>query len=92
MPFPQDDRPRPYDADAAHRFWRALSQADRVFQQFRGRFLGKSSPVHLFWGAMDLAVTRFSGRPAPAHPRLPARRPDDAAVRFAGDYLHKFIS
>ena len=82
VPFPQDDRPRPYDADAAHRFWRALSQADRIFQQFRGRFLGKSSPVHLFWGAMDLAVTRFSGRTAPPHPggipHLPDRVTRDA--------------
>jgi len=66
--FPQDEQPRPYDAEAVNRFWRALSQADRVFKKFRGRFIGKCSPVHLFWGAMDLAVTRFSGRTAPVHP------------------------
>jgi len=66
--FPLDDKPRPYDADAVHRFWLALSHADRVLNQFRARFLGKCSPVHLFWGAMDLAVTRFSGRTAPVHP------------------------
>ena len=68
VPFPLDDTPRPYDADAVHRFWRALSQADRVLKQFRSRFIGKCSPVHLFWGGMDLAVTRFSGRTAPPHP------------------------
>jgi hypothetical protein len=68
VPFPQDDQQRPYDADAVNRFWRALSQADRVLKKFRGRFIGKCSPVHLFWGGMDLAVTRFSGRTAPVHP------------------------
>ena len=54
-----------YDADAAHRFWRALLQADRVFKKFRTGFIGKASPVHFFWGSFDLAVTRFSGRSAP---------------------------
>jgi len=68
VPFAEDQKPRPYDADAVHRFWRALSQADRVLKMFRGRFIGKCSPVHLFWGGMDLAVTRFSGRKAPLHP------------------------
>ena len=67
-PFATDETHRAYDADAVNRFWRALVQADRVFKIFRGRFIGKCSPVHLFWGAMDLAVTRFSGRPAPEHP------------------------
>jgi hypothetical protein len=57
-----------YDAEQARRFLRLLIQAQRVFEQFRGRFVGKVSPVHLFWGALDLAVTRFSGRPAPLHP------------------------
>jgi hypothetical protein len=57
-----------YDADWANRFFRALLQADRLLKQFRGRFLGKASPVHFFWGAGDLAATRFSGRPAPLHP------------------------
>jgi Family of unknown function (DUF5996) len=68
VPFAEDDRPREYDADAVHRFWRILVQADRVMKTFRSRFIGKCSPVHLFWGAMDLAVTRFSGRAAPEHP------------------------
>jgi hypothetical protein len=57
-----------YDRDAVHRFWLALTQVERVFKVFRTRFIGKSSPVHLFWGALDLAVTRFSGRSAPPHP------------------------
>jgi hypothetical protein len=68
IPFAEDEVHRSYDADAVNRFWRATLQADRVMSMFRSRFLGKCSPVHLFWGAMDLAVTRFSGRPAPEHP------------------------
>ncbi len=68
IPFPDDDRHASYDAEAAHRFWRALIQVDRVFKLFRSGFLGKASPVHFFWGSFDLAVTRFSGRPAPLHP------------------------
>jgi len=68
VPFPHDDTPRPYDADAVHRFWLVLSQTDRVLKQFRTQFIGKCSPIHLFWGGMDLAVTRFSGRTAPPHP------------------------
>ena len=66
--FSQDRTHASYDADAAHRFWRALVQADRVFKHFRSGFLGKASPVHFFWGSFDLAVTRFSGRRAPRHP------------------------
>jgi hypothetical protein len=57
-----------YDDAQATAFWRALVQMVRVLEQFRTRFVGKVSPVHLFWGALDLAVTRFSGRPAPPHP------------------------
>ena len=68
IPFPVDDVHREYDAGAVHRFWRMLVQAERVMLQFRARFIGKCSPIHLFWGAMDLAVTRFSGRVAPQHP------------------------
>lgn len=68
IPFEQDETHRAYDADHAQRFWRVLVQADRVFKVFRSRFIGKCSPVHLFWGAPDLAVTRFSGRRAPVHP------------------------
>jgi hypothetical protein len=71
IPFDQDTTHAAYDADAAHRFWRVLAQSDRVMREFRGRWLGKCSPVHLFWGAMDLAVTRFSGRLAPRHPGAP---------------------
>lgn len=66
--FSQDRTHAAYDADAAHRFWRALVQVDRVFKRFRTGFLGKASPVHFFWGSFDLAVTRFSGRKAPPHP------------------------
>ncbi len=68
IPFEQDRTHASYDPDAATRFWRALVQADRVFKAFRSRFGGKVSPVHFFWGSFDLAVTRFSGRQAPAHP------------------------
>jgi hypothetical protein len=68
VPFERDLNARPYDADAVGLFFRAISAIDRVFKSFRTAFLGKSSPVHLFWGSFDLAVTRFSGRPAPLHP------------------------
>lgn len=66
--FEQDETHRAYDREYANRFWRVLVQADRVFKEFRARFIGKCSPVHFFWGAPDLAVTRFSGRQAPPHP------------------------
>jgi hypothetical protein len=69
--FDQDREHAAYDPDAVHRFWRALALTDRVFTEFRGRFLGKASPVHFFWGSFDLAVTRFSGRPAPPPPSNP---------------------
>jgi len=68
IPFAQDDIHRSYDREYAERFWRVLVQADRVLKIFRSRFAGKCSPVHFFWGAADLAVTRFSGRTAPEHP------------------------
>jgi hypothetical protein len=67
IPFEQDTEHADYDPEAAQLFWRQLVQADRVLHVFRGGFAGKVSPVHFFWGAMDLAVTRFSGRPAPRH-------------------------
>ena len=76
IPFDEDDKPRPYDAGSANRFWQVLGQADRVFKVFRARFLGKCSPVHFFWGAADLAVTRFSGRKAPQHPGGVPNLPD----------------
>ena len=68
IPFEKNETLRSYDREYVNRFWRALAQSDRVFKIFRARFIGKCSPVHLFWGAMDLAVTRFSGRRAPEHP------------------------
>jgi Family of unknown function (DUF5996) len=68
VPFEVDEEHDAYDADAVQRFWLALVQMNRVFEVFRARFIGKVSPVHLFWGALDLAVTRFSGRVAPPHP------------------------
>jgi Family of unknown function (DUF5996) len=66
--FSEDRTHRSYDADAVWRFWRVLVKSDTVLKKFRSGFLGKASPVHFFWGSFDLAVTRFSGRPAPPHP------------------------
>jgi Family of unknown function (DUF5996) len=74
--FDQDETHTAYDREYVHRFWRILVQADRIFKQFRARFVGKSSPVHFFWGAPDLAVTRFSGRSAPQHPGGVPNLPD----------------
>jgi Family of unknown function (DUF5996) len=68
IPFEKDTEHHHYDPEYATRFWRALVQVDRVFKEFRSRFIGKCSPVHFFWGSFDLAVTRFSGREAPPHP------------------------
>jgi Family of unknown function (DUF5996) len=79
IPFPEDHLHASYDAAAAHRFWRALVQADRIFKLFRSGFIGKASPVHFFWGSFDLAVTRFSGRRAPPHPGGVPGLPDDVA-------------
>jgi len=87
--FSEDRIHASYDAAAAHRFWRALVQADRVFKLFRSGFLGKASPVHFFWGSFDLAVTRFSGRRAPLHPGGVPGLPD-AVVREA--YSHEVSS
>lgn len=91
VPFTEDHRDRPYDANAVRRFHRALMAIDRVFKAFRSSFLGKVSPVHLFWGSFDLAVTRFSGRRAPLHgggvPALPdavAQEAYDREVSSAG--------
>ena len=67
-PFAEDTQHAAYDSEAVNRFWRVLSQVDRVFKAFRARFIGKASPVHFFWGSFDHAVTRFSGRRAPEHP------------------------
>ena len=68
IPFDQDEVHHAYDQAYANRFWRVLVQTDRLLKRFRARFIGKCSPVHFFWGAPDLAVTRFSGRRAPDHP------------------------
>jgi hypothetical protein len=76
LPFADDETHASYDPDPVNRFWRILVQTDRVMKQFRARFIGKCSPVHLFWGAMDLAVTRFSGRTAPLHPGGVPNLPD----------------
>ena len=89
IPFPQDLALRPYDGAAAWAFWRALVQVDRVFKRFRTGYLGKSSPVHFFWGSFDLAVTRFSGRRAPPHPGGVPGLPD-AVTREA--YSHEVSS
>jgi hypothetical protein len=68
QPFPENETQAAYDREAVGRYWQALLQVHRVFTNFRSRFTGKVSPVHFFWGAFDLAVTRFSGRTAPKHP------------------------
>jgi hypothetical protein len=68
IPFERDTTHTTYDGEQARQFWLALVQISRVLEVFRSRFVGKVSPVHLFWGALDLAVTRFSGRAAPPHP------------------------
>jgi len=68
MPFATDEIHRAYDADAAHRFLRALIAAHALFTRFRSGFLGKASPVHFFWGSFGLAVARFAGRSASPHP------------------------
>lgn len=82
--FDLDTSHKSYDPDAAHRFWRVLSRADRIFKAFSAGFYGKISPVHFFWGSMDLAVTRFNGRRAPARPGA------DAITAEA--YSHECIS
>jgi len=68
IPFEEDETHCSYDAERIHDFYHALVKIHNVFTKFRARFTGKCSPVHFFWGAFDMAVTRFSGRPAPVHP------------------------
>jgi hypothetical protein len=89
IPFDEDEVHASYDPEYAHRFWRVLVQVERVFQVFRARFIGKCSPIHLFWGAVDLATTRFSGRPAPEHPGGIPNLPD-AVTKEA--YSHEVSS
>lgn len=80
IPFAEDTQHASYDSAAANRWWRAMLQADRVFQEFRGRFEGKASPVHFFWGSFDLAATRFSGRGAPKWSGMVPNCPDYVMV------------
>jgi hypothetical protein len=88
IPFDQDRVHAAYDKEYARRFWRALVSIDDVFKVFRSRFIGKSSPVHFFWGSFDLAVTRFSGRPAP-----PRNDPDPILRKIMQEaYSHEVIS
>ena len=87
--FVDDTEGRPYDADAVARFHRALKSISHVFQDFRTGFRGKVSPVHLFWGSFDLAVTRFSGRPAPLHPGGFPNLPDNVTQEA---YSHEVSS
>ena len=82
--FDQDTEHASYDPEYANRFWRILVATDEIFKEFRSRFIGKSSPVHFFWGSFDLAVTRFSGR------RAPVREGADSITREA--YSHEVIS
>lgn len=89
IPFAEDREPRAYDPGSAGRLLGALNAADRMFKLFRSSFLGKVSPVHFFWGSFDLAVTRFSGRPAPRHPGGIPNLPD-AVTREA--YSHEVSS
>jgi uncharacterized protein DUF5996 len=72
--FEEDREHHSYDAEQAHRFWCVLRAVERVLTKFRARFVGKVSPVHFFWGGFDLAVTRFSNRPAPGRRRVPTFR------------------
>ncbi|NKY58271.1 DUF5996 family protein [Nocardia flavorosea] len=89
IPFAEDTTHATYDRDHAHDFWRQLLAADRVLNRFRASFVGKASPVHFFWGAMDLAYTRFSGRPAPPHP---GGAPNCADWVMVEGYSHELAS
>jgi hypothetical protein len=89
IPFDQDRAHGAYDAEYAYRFWRVLAQTDRLLKQFRARFIGKASPVHFFWGSFDIAVTRFSGRGAPA---LNSASPNLGAWVMREAYSHEVSS
>jgi hypothetical protein len=89
IPFPQDRDHATYHAEAARQCWRILLRTERVMKTFRGRFLGKQSPVHFFWGSFDLAATRFSGRPAPRHPGGAPHCPDRVMIEA---YSHECSS
>jgi len=87
IPFAQDEVHKSYDPEYDHRFWRILVSSDTVLKDFRSRFIGKCSPVHFFWGSFDLAVTRFSGRPAPPRPDVISREAYSHEVSSAGFWL-----
>ena len=89
IPFAKDETHGSYDADAARRFWLAVAQSTHVMQTFRGRFIGKCSPVHFWWGSFDLSCTRFSGRRAPRHPGGVPNCPDYVTLEA---YSHECIS
>jgi len=89
VPFEQDTLHATYDAEYANRFWHVLLSASEVFAYFRTGFLGKTSPVHFFWGSFDLAVTRFSGRAAPRHPGGVPHLPNSVAQEA---YSHEVSS
>ncbi|MCU1448618.1 MAG: hypothetical protein JWP02_788, partial [Acidimicrobiales bacterium] len=89
IPFDEDDQHTSYDGDAARRFHQALVSTERLLQEFRARFVGKTSPVHFFWGGFDLAETRFSGRTAPPYSR-PAYHCDPSVMQEA--YSHEVSS
>lgn len=84
IPFDEDEQHASYDPEYVNRFWQVLRASEKVMQEFRSRFIGKCSPVHFFWGSFDLAVTRFSGRPAPP-------RPDADPITLEA-YSHEVIS
>jgi hypothetical protein len=88
-PFPEDRFHATYDSSSARSWWTALSSIDRVLKQFKGRFNGKCSPSHFWWGGFDLACTRFSGRRAPPHPGGIANCPDFVMLEA---YSHECIS
>lgn len=87
--FTEDQTHSSYDADAAHRCWQVLALTDRVLKEFRGRFIGKSSPSHFWWGGFDISCTRFSGRPAPRHPGGIPNCPDYVTIE---GYSHECSS
>jgi hypothetical protein len=87
IPFPEDTVHATYVPEHAHAFWQQLIQANRVLQRFRSGFRGKASPVQFFWGSMDLAVARFSGRPAPTHPGGVPNCPDSVMREAYSDEL-----
>jgi hypothetical protein len=89
IPFPEDTVHEAYDAERAVAFWLSLVSTQQVLRQYSGQFLGKYSPVHFFWGAFDLAQTRFSGRPAPRHPGGVPNCPDWV---MASAYSHEVAS